>query len=681
MKVPVSWLKEFVDVKVEPERLGVDLSEIGLALDGFVKDRDDAVLDLDVTTNRVDCMNVYGVAREVSVMYGVPLRPLAVSFAESGAPASQALAVSIEAADLCTRFCARVFDVRMGISPEWLRERLERVGVRPISNLVDLTNYVMMEMGQPTHAFDLAKLPDARLVARWGRAGEKIQTLDGMDRTIPEKPRVGVVASGTAPLAVAAVMGGASSEVSEATRVVALEAAHWDPLSTRRGAKALGMHTEASHRFERGADREGAPLSTARFAHLLEKIGGGSARPGLIDVIGAERPARRASLRSKRVALVLGAPVPDERCDQILRGLGFDLGARKDGAVEAVIPTWRGDVSREVDLIEEVGRHHGLSKIPSTLPPASDAVGLKRWQVRERTVRRTMLAAGFTEIASLSFLAEPPGLDLPGESVRVANPIAEDQGVLRRSIVFPGLVQALLTNLRQGRRDMRLFEIGRVFLPAERLAREERRLGVLLVGEMRGGHWSERGRRADFFDLKGLLRPLAEQLRLPPFEIVREGLPAYLHPGKSGVVRDGERELGVLGALHPDVAERLDVREEVLIAELYLDSLLNAPASVARLSPLTRHPAIARDLSVVCNDSVDAGTLLAFARHAAGPLLRSAQVVDRYEGQPLGEGRVSLTLALKYQDPVRTLKSEEVDQSVQAVIAMLREQGAEIRGE
>ena len=681
MKVPVSWLKEFVDVTVEPERLGLDLSEIGLALDGFQKDRDDAVLDLDITTNRVDCMNVYGVAREVSVMYGVPLKPLPVDFSEAGAPSADALAVSIEAPDLCTRFCARVFDVRMGISPEWLRDRLDKVGVRPISNLVDLTNYVMMEMGQPTHAFDLAKLPDARLVARWGRPGEKITTLDGALREIPERPRVGVVASGTAPLALAGVMGGASSEVGDATRVIALEAAHWDPLSTRQGAKALGMHTEASHRFERGADREGAPLSTARIAHLLQKIGAGSARPGLIDVVGAERPPRRASLRSKRVALVLGAPVPDDRCDAILRGLGFTLGERHDGAVEAVIPTWRGDVTREVDLIEEVGRHHGLSKIPFTLPPASEAVGLKRWQMRERIVRQTMLASGFTEIASLSFLSEPAGLDFPGEPVRVANPIAEDQGLLRRSIVFPGLIQALLANLRQGRRDLRLFEIGRVFLPAERLAREERRLGVLLTGEMRGGHWSERGRRADFFDLKGLLRPLAERLRLPPFEIVREGLPAYLHPGKSGVVREGEREFGMLGALHPDVAERLGVREEVLVAELYLDPLLNAPASVARLRPITRYPAIARDLSVVCNSTVDAATLIAFARGAAGPLLRSALVVDRYQGPPLGEGRVSLTLALKYQDPVRTLKSEEVDQSVESVIAALREQGAEIRGE
>src|SRR5213593_84493 len=254
MKVPLSWLREFVEVAVEPGRLGEDLTLAGFALDGLESDGKDAVLDIDVTTNRVDGMNVYGLAREVAVLYGLPLRPLELSLAEKGPAASEALEVGIEAPDLCPRFSARVLDVRLGPSPAWIRDRLESVGVRPIHNVVDLTNYVMMEMGHPSHAFDLARIPEGRLRIRWAREGEKLQTLDGVLRTL--SPRQGVVAGPEGALALAGVMGGAASEVSEETKVVALEAAYWEPLAIRRAARALGMHTEASHRFERGADPE-----------------------------------------------------------------------------------------------------------------------------------------------------------------------------------------------------------------------------------------------------------------------------------------------------------------------------------------------------------------------------------------------------------------------------------------
>src|SRR3989442_10725756 len=251
MKVPLSWLREFVDVPAEPRQLGEDLTFVGLALEGLEGRGSDAVLDLDVTTNRVDCMNVYGVAREVSVLYDVPLRPPDLSFPETGPPASEALDVTIEASDLCPRFCARVLDVRIGPSPEWIRERLEAVGVRPINNVVDLTNYVMMEMGHPSHAFDLDRIPEHRLRVRWAREGERLTTLDGEERTL--SPRIGVVAGPDAPLALAGIMGGGSSEVSDETRIVALEAAYWEPVAIRRAAKALGMRTQASHRFDGGA--------------------------------------------------------------------------------------------------------------------------------------------------------------------------------------------------------------------------------------------------------------------------------------------------------------------------------------------------------------------------------------------------------------------------------------------
>jgi phenylalanyl-tRNA synthetase beta chain len=678
VKVPVSWLKEFVDVPVEPARLGGDLTGVGLAVDGIERHGADAVLDLDITTNRVDCMNVYGVAREVSVIYGIPLRPLDLSFPEAGPPAAQALDVVIEAPDLCPRFCARVLDVRLAPSPSWIRDRLEQVGVRPINNVVDLTNYVMMEMGHPSHAFDLAKIPGGKLVVRWAREGEQLMTLDGVERVLGR--RHGVVAGPEGALALAGIMGGASSEVSESTRTVALEAAYWDPLSIRRGAKGLGMHTEASHRFERGADPEGTATATSRIARLLTKTGAGSARPGLIDRHPVPRVPRQVVLRPSRTDAVLGTAVPKTRARAILTGLGFQPGGDASEATTFTVPTWRSDVTREIDLVEEVGRHHGLDRIPSTVPPARAAEGLRPHQSRERRLRELLVGAGLTEAVTLAFVNDALAAGSPPR-VPIENPLSEEQGVLRSSIVVPGLLSMLRTNLRQGRRDVAVFETGRVFLPRDGAPAEERRLGILLAGEFGLGHWSSRGRAVDFFDLKGLLELLAEHLPFSPFELAMEDLPELLHPGKAARIAGGGGLSGWLGALHPDILRAWDVRGEVYVAELPLDPVLESPAAPARYRGLAKAPAVLRDLSVVCDRALSAAALESHVRAAAGEHLRSLRVVDRYEGPPVPPGKVSLTLALAFQDPERTLTGDEVQAAVDRVAADLRAAGAEIRGE
>jgi phenylalanyl-tRNA synthetase beta chain len=685
LKVPLSWLREFVEVPVEPPRLAEDLTRVGLAVDGLEGQADDPVLDLDITTNRVDCMNVYGVAREVAVLYDRPLRPLDLSLAETGPAAGETWSVEVESPDLCPRFCGRVLEVRMGPSPAWIRERLEKVGVRPISNVVDLTNYVMMEMGHPSHAFDLAKVPGGRMKIRWARAGERLTTLDGTERVL--RPGIGLVAGEEAPLALAGIMGGARSEVSDQTRLVALEAAYWEPLAIRRAAKALGMHTEASHRFERAADPEGPPLALARIGHLLQKIGAGSVRPGLIDQYVARRGARSAVLRPARTNAVLGVSVPEEASRRILSGLGFAIGDREGEGFRAGIPTWRGDVSREIDLIEEVGRHHGLDKIPSTIPASRGAEGLRPWQVRERLVREVMVGAGLTEVINYAFV---PGGAAGAGAAAVLNPLSEEQGVLRRSLVWPALARTLDTNQRQGRREVRVFEVGRVFaLTGGRLA-EERRLGLLITGAGQVPHWSDaRPRReVDFFDAKGILELLARRLGRAPFRFTAGGVEeSFVHPGRSAVVWDGEHRLGFLAALHPDwqsLREMKDVREtksEVYVAEIALDALLEDSVVAARAQALPRFPAVARDLSVLWDGAAPAEALLALVRQAAGPLLQSAAVTDRYEGPPVPPGKVSLTLTLVFQDPARTLTAEDVQERVEAIMTELRQAGAEIRSE
>jgi len=593
MKVPLSWLREFVDFPTEPRQLGEDLTFVGLALEGLEGRGDDAVLDLDITTNRVDCMNVYGVAREVSVLYGVPLRPPDLSFPEAGPPAADSLEVTIEAPDLCPRFCARVLDVRFGPSPAWIRDRLEAVGVRPIHNVVDLTNYVMMEMGHPSHAFDLARVPDGKLIVRWAREGDRLTTLDGVGRILTG--RVGVVAGTEGALALAGIMGGASSEVSDETRTVALEAAWWDPLSIRRASKALGMHTEASHRFERGADPEAPPDATARIAHLLAKIGAGKARPGLIDRRPVPRARRTSVFRPARAAAVLGTPVAEDRARRILTGLGFTV-KEQPAAWEVEIPSWRSDVGREADLVEEVGRHLGVDRIQSTVPAAHGAEGLRPVQVATREVREALVGAGLTEVINYAFVSDAEAGPHAPPRLRLANPLSEEQGVLRSSLVMPGLVSTLRTNLRQGRRDLRVFEVGRVFGNTPEGPGEESRVAVLMAGAM-SPHWRSERRAADFYDAKGVVELLGRRLGVGSFSFEPDGAPGFLHPGKAAIVSFGGQPRGYVGSLHPDVAEAWELRDEVVVAELELGVLTASPAAV-RVRPIPRAPAVARDLSV-----------------------------------------------------------------------------------
>jgi phenylalanyl-tRNA synthetase beta chain len=679
MRLPLSWLREYVPVEVEPRRLADDLTLAGLAVDAIESVGRETVLELDITTNRVDCMNVYGVAREVAALYGLGLRPPDTALDAQGSPASESLQVKIEAGDLCGRFCARLLDAKLGPSPAWLRDRLELVGIRSINNVVDLTNYVMLELGQPSHAFDLARVPGGTLVVRWSREGERLTTLDGVERTLPA--RVGVIAGEGAepPLALAGIMGGASSEIQESTTRVALEAAWWEPLAVRRAARALGMHTEASHRFERGADIAAGPLALDRLAHLAVKIGAGSVRHGIVERRAGERPGRTVRLRSHRVSALLGVEVPRLQQVRTLEALGFIVTGASAEA-EALVPSWRLDVTGEADLAEEVGRHFGLDKIPSSLPASGRVGGLRRSQRRERRIREVLTGIGLTEVINYAFVAGAELAAAPG--VRLANPLSAEQDTLRTSLVMPGLVGTLRGNLRLGRRDLALFELGRVFLPGPERPREARRLGVLLAGQRRPRHWSAPPRPFDLFDIEGIVELLFERLgeRAPALDRDTQ-VPGYLHPGRAARLAAGGRDLGYAGALHPELRDRLELKDEAVVLELELEHLLESPPTVARFQELDRYPAVERDLSILCDEATPAAETLARVRGAAGGRLRSASLVDRYTGDQLPAGKVSLTVSLRFQDRERTLTSEEVQAAVEDVVRELRAAGHEIRGE
>jgi phenylalanyl-tRNA synthetase beta chain len=382
-------------------------------------------------------------------------------------------------------------------------------------------------------------------------------------------------------------------------------------------------------------------------------------------------------VRRSRVDGILGVAVPAVEADRITKGLGFETVTDRGDEVTLTIPTWRNDVAREVDVVEEIGRHFGLGRIPSSLPPADSAAGLSLAQRRERRVRDTLVGAGLTEIVNLSFVRA----GVTGEAVRLRNPLSEDQSILRSSLVVPGLVETLATNLRQGRRDLALFEIGRVFEPAAHLPKEARHLGLLLSGSFVEGHWSSGRRASDFFDTKGLLEAVAERLGLEITFRAGGDLPSHLHPGQSAQVLIAGQIVGTVGALHPELRSGRDLREDVMVAEIDLDPLLLAAPRTVRYAPIVRFPTVDRDISVLCSAAVSAADVLATVRGAAGPLLRSSEVTSRFDRAPVPEGFVSLTIRLRFQDPSRTLTGEEVVEAVESIIRALRESGADVRGE
>jgi phenylalanyl-tRNA synthetase beta chain len=691
MRLLISWLRDFVDVTASAE----DIAE-GLALRGFevasVERRgDDAVIDFEITANRPDCMSVLGLAREVATLYDLPLAlpsPAAgarVALKPAPLGESDRLRVTIEDAELCPRYAAAVADVSIGPSPVWLASRLLAVGIRPISSIVDITNYVLIELGHPMHAFDLSTLAGSEIRVRRSRPGEAITTLDAASRTL--EPDMLVIADATRAQAVAGVMGGASSEVTEATKTVAFESAYFKPASVRRTSKRLGLKTEASSRFERGADINAPVPALQRAIALMEQIGAGQLAGPIIDRYPRPRQAVRLHLRRARLALLLGARVADPDVDRILRGLGLTVVETDDGW-DIIAPTARVDLRREVDLIEEVGRHHGFDRLEPTFPaqtapapPADPRIA------RDQLVRRTLTAAGLSEAVTFGFLEAAaaevfaPARDVNGV-VRIANPLSGKFNALRPSLL-PGLIESVSHNRRHGTRDVRLFEIGARFAAD---AGETRGVGLAWTGAASDAHWSGAAREVDFFDVKGVTEELIHELGVAArFEPTEE---AFLVPGRSAqiVTASGEpagTRLGVVGQIAPEIAEArgLPRQDRLFAAELNLDACWFARVErPAAATPLPRHPFVVRDLSIVVTDTLPAeiirGTIRSAGDRTPAPLAAVA-FFDRYQGKGIADGAVSLSVRMTFQAPDRTLTDAEVQASVDTILeSLVREHGA-----
>jgi len=624
------------------------------------------VIELEITPNRPDCLAIYGVAREAAAATGAPLAPPPWS-EDPGTLAGEPPGVEIvvECPELCPRFTARVFEqVTIGPSPLWLAARLLAAGMRPISNVVDITNYAMLLSGQPLHAFDLDAVAGGRLIVRRALDGETVATLDGSTRTLDSE--MVVICDADGPTSIAGIMGGERSEVGAATTRVLLEAANWNGANIQRSAVRLGLRSEASARFEKGLSAGSTLEAQAIATALLIELCGARVLPGTTDVGGPGADPPAIELRPQRVAALLGAEIAPERCAEILTAL--DFGVESGAPLRVHVPHQRRqDVTREVDLIEEVARIDGLERLPATLPPRRGAAGLlTHSQVMRRRAQDALASRGVSEIVGWSF-TEPrllTRLRIPPEHamrrvVELENPMSETWSIMRPTLLG-SLLDAAERNVSRGARDLALFESGTVYRAAAQgpLADEHHALAVLIAGELAAPGWrGEPGAPADFFAAKGLLGAVLDSLGVR-WSLAAEQWP-FLHPGRGASVLAGERRLGFLGELHPLVAADWDL-ERAAVWAIDLGAAAELAPELARYEPFAEYPPLREDLAVVVADGVAAAEVIAVVREAGGPALAAVEVFDVYRGAQVGAGRVSLALHLEFRAADRTLLDEEV---------------------
>ena len=704
MKVVYSWLKDFVDVTASPDDLASRLALSGTNIGGVEKGAHGSVIDAEVSSNRPDCLGHYGIAREISAVYKLPVKPISPKPAEGSAKASDAVGVEIEAPELCGRFTARVIrGVKIQPSPPWLRERLEASGVASISNVVDVSNYVMLELGHPLHAFDYDKVRDHRIVVRKAKPGEKIHTLDGIERTFD--PAICVIADGDGSRAVGigGIMGGAETEISFSTKNVLIECAWFDPIAIRRATRILKLHTEASTRFGRGADPQMAELASRRAAELILQLAGGELLAGVVDIYPGKRAPKKMVLTRAELLRVMGADVPDKQIEASLGALGFspvriDQNRGTEGSLlaawECTQPSWRAEVEREIDLIEEVARIYGLDKFPPRFPVSRQgAARLPNYEAETR-VRERVIGLGYHEIMTIPHVAEErDALFRPANAqpVGLANPLSEEAGVLR-STGLVTMAAALEWNLNHGQRNVRLFEIGSQYRLNGNKSIETRVLTVGATGEAREKDLYDTARAYSFADLKGDLDSIGELAGGFQWN-TREATTAshasapmgtdWPHVARSGRLALAGEDLGDAGQLARRLADRLKLRQDVFLAELRIEPVYAAIRDLKdsrRYEALPRFPAVERDFSLLLADGTHFSDVTKTIRSLGIAEIASIEASDLFRGKNVPAGKYSLLVRVKFQSREATLTDAHItDFSARIVAAVEKQLAAQLR--
>jgi phenylalanyl-tRNA synthetase beta chain len=687
MKISYTWLKEMVETDLGPREIAERLTMAGLAVDTIEEEAGDAFLEFDITSNRPDALSHLGIAREAAALTHAKLHVPRGDLHEGETPAAEFTSVEILDPDLCPRYSARVVrGVKVGPSPDWLVRRLEALGMRSINNVADVTNYVLLEQGHPLHAFDFDTLEGRRIVVRRAHEGERLVTLEKLAsgeefRELELEPDMLVIADAERAVALAGVKGGKGTGITETTTSVLLESAYFLPASVRKTARALRLDTDASYRFERGADFNATVRAIDRAAALIAEVAGGEVARGVVDAYPSPIVRTPIPLRRSRAESLLGIDVPFDRMVESLRLLGFAVEPYRDTEeLLAVAPSYRVDVSIEEDLVEEVGRAIGYDTIPSTLPDWSGSGDYLPGESRRRAVRSALVGLGFDEAISLSFVERALDDTFGGETgaTDLLNPVLDHKPRMRRSLL-PGLVEAFETNAKHGTRSVRLFEIGKRFVPGGDARPEEREtLGLLMSGSVYEDDHRSR-REVDFYDLKGAIEEILERLRIDSFTFDRAGV-EYLHRGQAAsVVRDGQ-VLGAFGRIDPDLEGRRKLKQPVFVAEIELDRVLEIEGTPVAYRRLPRFPSVVRDVSVVVPRSVGYAEMESAVRALGLTDLVGLSLYDIFTGGQLPEGHHSVTLRATFRSDERTLTDEEVSASHARIVDELgRRFGATLR--
>ncbi|OLC31039.1 MAG: phenylalanine--tRNA ligase subunit beta [Armatimonadetes bacterium 13_1_40CM_64_14] len=651
---------------------------LGLGTERVEPHESDAVFDLELPANRGDLMCHVGVARELAAANRSAIRLPATAPRRDRSERADAVHVDVREPQLCPRFTAvLIADVRVGPSPRWLARRLDACGVRSINNVVDVTNYVMLELGQPMHAFDYDLLQGGRLTVRFAVPGERLTTLDGVTRVLDA--RTLVVADATRVVSIGGIIGGTETEITASTRRVLLEAAIWDPSMIRRTAMRVGVRTESSARFERGVDIGGADTASARAQQLLIEVAGGRIASDMLDRYPSPQPPRQLAVHWPRVGRLLGIEVAQAQGEVMLRSLGFGVTKQGD-KLTVTVPSFRRDVERAEDLIEEVARHHGYDRIPEAMPVEATAQATRAPILdAQHAVRDVLIRTGLTEVLTvpLTTPAVLDGLRLPSDHpwramVPLRNPLIEDHTHLRTTLLA-GLLQVARGNIHRRVMDVLIFEVGRTFHPSGAAVLERRGVAVLMTGRLLRGAWNtpEQVSTATFFHLKGVVESLVSELRIGRTLFAPATVP-WLHPGRAAQVSMTGQPLGTLGELHPDVAAAAELPPGVYVAELDLDEVLRHAVFQPQFTPLPKYPSVRRDLAVVVPDGVSAAEVERVIEEAGGDLLEAAELFDVYSGPPVPPGHRNLAYALSLRSSDRTLSASDVAAAVGRITGALQ---------
>ena len=671
MKISLDWIREYVPVDLPLQELLDRLTMIGLVVESIEERDGDTVLDVETYANRPDTLGHLGIAREIGAMLGRPLSERPWPIFELPQETSAVASVEIRDAALCPRYCGLVVrGLTVGPSPGWLRRRLEAVGLRPINNVVDVSNYVLFATAQPIHAFDLAKIGGSEIVVRRAQRGERLTDLDGRDLELGSNMLV--IADESKPVALAGVIGGQASGVSESTRDVFIESAHFDPVSVRLTAKTLGLSTDASYRFERGTDVSFPPEAALMAASLLTQMGGQATR-GVIDVYPKPRKAKSLRLRQHRIGELLGVEIPESFVGQVLGSLGFRAETSSKGVWTVDVPTFRVDIDREADLIEEIARFYGYDRIPSEFTPAkSFDLATDRRQERLEKIRRTLLGQGFDEVINWSF-ADPDKEKVMASGrppVAIRNPISVRASVLRTTLVT-GLLENAAWNLNRGLEGVHIFETGSIYFWEGDKTREQCRLGLLTTGLLAGSVWQGRGEETDFYVLKGALESLLSDLRYEPQSFEEVDHPMF-EPGRALTLLYKGQPVACFGKIRGAVAATASLDRPVFAAEVDLTGLFEKAPRPFQYQPVPKFPAVHRDLSFLVARDVTYQEVKKALDKLAPPLLEGFELRDRFGGPTVPPDKVSLSIRFRFRHAKRTLTAEEVDQVEQKIIGHLR---------